>query len=179
MIPDEGDLSSAIVNDTYYRLPAADKLLKESATDFKRSGSVTNLRVVTGWIHLDQFKGFERLYRILLLSRQRSAHTLTVRIGYDYEPTYRETFTITSPSPTVVSYEDSEIFGSMEATIKTAYEVEIKPARQKCEVIRLEIFDTPDGSGSSEGLELVGMNLIMGVKNVGAKIRADQRAIGA
>jgi hypothetical protein len=103
------------------------------------------LKIVTGWIHASSVQGFMRAFRALLLGESKSSHTLQVRVRFDYEETWNETHTITSANAT-----DN---GS-------AYQFEVRFARQKCQAIQLEITDlTP----TAEAFTLAGLALEIGV----------------
>jgi hypothetical protein len=106
------------------------------------------MRYVSGWLKLTNVQAFGRAYRVMILGRYYSAHTLTVKVKYDYDDSYVETYTIT-PDPS-----------------QGIYQFKIHLAKQKCESIKIEIFDT----GTGRSLDLVGMMLEIGIKQGTAKI---------
>ncbi len=106
------------------------------------------LKLETGWMKLAGIQDFSRIYRLLILGRYFTAHTLTVRVYYDYDTSYVETFTI-APNPS-----------------QGIYQFKIHLAKQKCQSLKVEIFDT----GSGRSLDLIGMTLEVGMKQGTAKI---------
>jgi hypothetical protein len=133
-------------------------LLKNSVASQLSSAYVDNfgeptppsisMRYVSGWLKLTNVQAFGRAYRIMILGRYYSAHTLTVKVKYDYDDSYVETYTIT-PDPN-----------------QGIYQFKIHLAKQKCQSIKIEIFDT----GTGRSLDLVGMMLEVGIKQGTAKI---------
>lgn len=112
------------------------------------AASNISMKVVSGWIKLSGVQDFGRIYRVLLLGRYFSAHTLTMKVYYDYDDTLVEAFTIT-PNPA-----------------QGAYQFKVHLARQKCEAIKVEVFDT----GTGRSMDLTGLTMEVGVKQGTAKI---------
>lgn len=168
-------------NKKYIRVRnSSPKLLYEDTSTFQDDSIDTNLKIRTGWITMDQFLGFERLYRIIILGRYQSDHTLIVRLFYDNVPQVVETFQIANTSSTAANYTDANIYEN-DSFAGNAYPLEmtVKPANQKCTSIRLEIEDSELLVSPGQGLEIVGINFVIGVKNVAHKIRAAQNAAGS
>lgn len=105
------------------------------------------MRVVTGWLKMSGIQDFARAYRLLILGRYESAHSLTVKVYYDYDESKVETFNIT-PSA------------------MTAYQFKLHLRQQKCQSLKIEIFDT----GTGESAEWTGLTIEAGLKNGSAKI---------
>lgn len=177
--------STHLFNDTY-QVPWEDTIVHVNPTylsyddptvDFKVAGDPYSLRVRTGWINLIPIEGYQRLYRAIILARYRSPHNVVVSVFYDGVPALMEQFTIT-PSLTVVSdYSEANVYenDSYGGLSERAYEIEIKPKLQKCTSVRFEIHDE-NQSDSCESFELIGINLVLGLKNVGTKLQATSRA---
>jgi hypothetical protein len=110
-----------------------------------------------GWIKLSGIQGYQRVKRVLLLGEYKSAHTLTVQIGYDFSSTYSETFTFTPGATNPLQFE-------------------IQPANQKCQAIRFKITDSNGASAIQEANTLTNLTLVVGVKRGGNKLPATRRA---
>lgn len=108
------------------------------------------MKLVTGWMKLTGIQDYGRTWRVLVLGRWKSSHTLTVKAYYDYDDSTVETYTITASSTPGL------------------YQYNIHLKRQKCEALKLELFDT----GSGQSLDLVSLTLEVGVKKGTMKVPA-------
>jgi hypothetical protein len=79
------------------------------------------MRVKTGWVTLTGIQGFQRFRRLQWSGA--AFDSLIVTLYYDFSTTIFETFTITPD-------------------VSAAFQKEIKPARQKCEAIQIDIQST-------------------------------------
>lgn len=120
--------------------------------DFGTPASI-QMKMVTGWIKLTGIQDYGRIWRILLLGKYYSSHTLTVKVYYDYDDTTVETYTKT-PDP-----------------LQGIYQFNIHLKRQKCEAIKIEVFDT----GTGQSMDLTGMTLEVGVKRGTMKVPATRK----
>ena len=111
------------------------------------------MKVGTGWMKLSGIQDFGRVWRVLILGRYWTDHTLTAKVYYDYDTSYVETYTIT-PNP-----------------LNGIYQFNIHLARQKCEAMKIEIYDT----GTGQSMDLTGITLQVGVKKGVAKIPATRK----
>lgn len=110
--------------------------------NFGETTTSISQKLVTGWIKLSGIQDFGRIYRLLILGRYYSAHTLTCKVYYDYSTDYSETYTIT-PNPA-----------------QGIYQFKIHLKKQKCESIKVEIYDT----GTGQSMDLSGLTMEVGVK---------------
>jgi hypothetical protein len=105
------------------------------------------LKVRTPWIKPGgMVSGFGRVRWVYLLGTYKSAHTLNVKVYYDYD--------------------DSSAAETITATIsaaQTPYLYRFKPGRQRCNAIMLEIYDSSP-SGTNESFSLDGLLLNIGRK---------------
>lgn len=165
-------------NKRYIRMTTAGALLYEDTSTHFDAGVFTPLLVRTGWISMDQFLGFERLYKVLILGRYYTPNTLTVKVFYDYVPQVIETFTFSSASGNFAQFTDANIYDDDNyAGNGYPFEVSLRPSQQKIQAIRFEITDAYV-SGNGRAFDLIGLNLVLGVKNVDAKIRDAATAAG-
>lgn len=117
-------------------------------------GAATNvvMKVATGWIKLSGLQDFSRIWRVLILGRYYSPHTLTAKVYYDYTTTSSETYTFTPSSG--------------------LYQFLCHLARQKCESVKIEIYDT----GAGRSMDLTGLTLEVGIKRGAMKVPAARKA---
>lgn len=138
----------APIRDAIARLDVYGRLNTQGST-FLDDGSDIQLDITTAWIKVGGLQGFQRLYWMALLGEIIDDHTLTVDLSYDYDDTVVETITV----DTSVALTGGD----------TKYQLRFKPARQKCQAIKMRIRDS-DGTGTKENLRLTGLALQVGVK---------------
>lgn len=100
--------------------------------------------IETGWIRPSGLQGYQAIRRLLIRFARRSAFELRVSLGYDYEDTYEE----------IRDFDQGDIDG-MPST-----QIEISPARRKCQAIRVKLQELEPVStelASGQGFELVGL----------------------
>jgi hypothetical protein len=88
--PDQ--VSATFWNDLYCLLQSSGVVWKQS-TGFVDDAAAISLVAETPWIKLASVQGFQRLYRCSVLGTWKSAHTLTLKVYYDYNDTVAETVT--------------------------------------------------------------------------------------
>jgi hypothetical protein len=131
---------------TGYNLP----ITIENFAAFKhRNTEEYPLLVKTAPIKLNGIAGYQRVKWVTIIGDYKTAHTLTVKVYYDYETTASETITFAA---TAAEYSGSP-----------PYEFKFKPAKQKCQAIAFEINDGTR-SGTTESLSLSAIELVVGIK---------------
>jgi hypothetical protein len=113
--------------------------------DEHRTNTTFALKLVVGWLKFAGLQGFQRIYELLFLADSDASDTTSVYLYFDYVDTLVETHTITSANATSAG--------------TTAYQFAVKPARQKCESVKVRIENSsPTGSFSLSSLAaLVGI----------------------
>ena len=91
--------SNAVIDSEYYFINDTDKLMRES-NNFADAGSPIPLIFETGWMSFAKVQGFQRVYRMLILGRYKSAHQLRIKVAYNYDDTWvdEKIVTITDPN---------------------------------------------------------------------------------
>jgi hypothetical protein len=170
-------LSGVSLNNSFYYVNSSSYVLQENSNFFDdydpfitNTGTPYAQKVVTGWIHLaatgnslDISAGvqqFQRLLRIHLLGQYRSAHTLQVSLAYNYDSTIVDTATIT-PTGTGI------------------YQYRINPSIQKCEAVKITIYDTNTSSTSGESMWLSHLLLEIGLKETAQRQLGDDNSAAA
>lgn len=173
--PTYGGASNIVANSTFFYLNSSGAPYKQDKTTWKDGSSFVELRATTGWINLDQLLGYQRVWNAYLLARFYTNHTLKVNVYIDYLPKIVDTFTFTASSSTLAAFADSNLFTATPyAGSGTSYRLRMHLRNQKCSAIRFEIYDM-DQTGNGQSLDLVGIQLELGVKKLGLKVPAVQQ----
>ena len=172
--PTYNNLSMCLAKNDFVFVNSSGAPYKEDKTTWKDGSSFVELRAVTGWINLEMIQGYQRVWHMSLLCRFYTNHTLKVNVYYDYLPKIVDTFSFTADSANLAAFTDSNLFSSSPyAGSGTAYRFRMKPQVQKCSAIRFEIYDESQ-VGVGQSLDLVGIQLELGVKKMSPKLPAAQ-----
>lgn len=140
---------------------SADSIYLQSSgfQNLDTSSTATNVTtsLETGWINVSGIQGYQRVKRAIILGEYKSAHVLTVSVGYDYSTSYSETYTFTPGSTNPLRFE-------------------FQIANQKCSAIRFKIEDGAVAGTLLEGNTLTNLTLIVGVKKGVGKLPYTRRA---
>lgn len=113
------------------------------------------LRLVTPWIRMVNIEDFGRVYRIGLKGRHFTPAAdagLRVDIYYDYETTVGQT----------VLFDPTDMHLDAAGRLSNSLRLQIRPSKQKCSAIKLDIREYGEGSG--RGIEIDSVDLEFGVK---------------
>jgi len=100
-----------------------DRKLRKTGTLYKLVQEKMTMKVVSPWINLQGLATFKRLWWIDIIGEWKAQHNLVVKISQDYVSTYDQTVTFDCSSSV------------------SPYLLRIKPARQKCMAIKVEVYD--------------------------------------
>jgi hypothetical protein len=116
--------------------------------------SLYSMRIKTAWLKLKGLQDFQRIYRMALLGKYKSAHTLTVKVAYDYDPnpSFIQTYTY-DPSSTATGTERAD----------QVFQPNFALQQQKCQAVQIEIIENSSG-GSYESLEMTDLAFNVGMK---------------
>lgn len=146
------------IGTTYYHCKSDGTVCKEIVGQYDDDGDDIPMAIETGWLSMAGIQSYQRVYKFLLLGDLESDHTTRVKIAYDFENTYNETIDF----PTATNLTTSN------------FQVDVRPARQKCESIKLRIEDIDAAGGAS--FKLVAMTVQVGRKSGANKLPASQKA---
>lgn len=138
---------------------------------YKDGSSPVLMSFKTGWIRLDQIQGYQRAYFFYLLGTYFSPHKLQINIYKNYEESPSQTLLIspTNYSPPMGSgpsqspYGQQEVYGGP----SNLEDWQIFLDDQRCMAFAIEveeIFDPTYGTDAGEGLNLSGINAVLGFK---------------
>lgn len=120
-----------------------------------------NMDITTGWIKIGSTQAWAHLYRIMLLGGNPNNDDVgfTVALSYDFVDTVVETHAVVNATATAGS---------------SAYQFEIKPTRQRCQSVKIRIYEA-----SPEALKGAHFNLLsleFGVESDLARLAVAKRA---
>jgi hypothetical protein len=168
-------ISGVSHNNVYYYVNSSNIVLGENSLFFDNYASGDALvpyssKLETNWIQVVATNNgaslsagvqqWQRLYKIHLLGRYKSAHTLKVSLAYNYNDTVVDFATI-SPSGSGL------------------YQFVVNPSIQKCEAIKIIIEDTNTSLTNGESMELSSMLLEVGLKGSSQKNTGDGNSVAA
>jgi hypothetical protein len=119
------------------------------------------MKPVTAWVKFAGIQGFQRVRKLAFLGDYKSAHQMRVRVGYDYDDAYADTYT----------FDATTNIGSS----AVPYEFRIHLGRQKCAALRFEFSDILPGS-PGESYNISDLSLEVGIKRGINKLSAAKSA---
>lgn len=134
--------SAAVIGGVYHYATPAGQVHSET-TGYVDNAAWVGQTWETGWIKFTGLQGYQRIWRLILRFNRRSAFALRVSFAYDYSDTY-----------TAVDFTDPEIFIAAAAGPGS---LEIAPARQRCQAMRVKIEEL---AGNGQGMELLGIRVV-------------------
>jgi hypothetical protein len=136
---------------------ASTVLLKEDKTVFSENGVAIPIVIRSGWMSMAGIQGFQRIRKLNFVGKSYAAHTVTVKLYYDFNDTEFETISVVST--TIMPGADG------------LYQYQIRPKRQKCEAFKFEL----SVSGTNQAFELSNFALEVGVKPKSNRMAAYKR----
>ena len=133
----------------------------------------------TAWFSLAGVQGFERAQWMNILGRYYSPHKLAISISYDYNDSPSQSLVATSQNYSE-PYGDDPLYGngSPYGGPGNVEQWRIFFNQQKCQSFQLqvqEIFDPQYGTSPGFGVQLSGINLVVGLKSSYPRVTAQQQ----
>jgi hypothetical protein len=135
---------AAVIGGVYHYVTSAGQVHAEDVSSYVDNAAWIGQTWETGWIKLTGLQGYQRIWRLLIRFRRRSAFALRVSFAYDYSDTYS----------TPIDFTDPEIYLAAAAGPGA---LEIAPAVQRCQAIRVKIEEL---AGNGQGMELLGLRIV-------------------
>ena len=165
-------LSAAVVNEQYYYMRADGVVYAENNDTFTDRGSSVDMTLESGWISFAGVQGFQRVYRLFLLSEFKSKHKLRIRIAYDFNEAFTQEVVIDTDdfaSETAYGNESPYGNGSPYGGTGNVHQIRVDLKRQKCQAIKFRIEEIQD-STLGEGLNVSNILFEVGAKKGANKI---------
>lgn len=128
----------------------SDGYVRQESATFDEDGDFAGIKLETNWISLTGIAGYQRVRRVYILGTYKSAHTLRVKVAYDYSSTYAQTSNITAVNDSLYLYR-------------------VDLDTQKCTAIKISIEDV-ESTAQGESLDISGITLEVGAKKGGNKL---------
>jgi hypothetical protein len=138
--------ADAVVWNGNYTVVGSDNIVKvdSEATNFDQATTTQGIGAVieTGWLRLKGVQDYQRVKRLVLTGASNSApHTFTGYLAFDYDPNFRESFTIGPLAPNE----------PWEARHRVAF-------KQKCEAIKLRLVASAE-TNAKWSIENLGLEI--------------------
>lgn len=162
----------------WHYLRADGTLMREDKNRFDSAGSYVQTKITSAWISLAGIQGFQRFYRMLVLGNYKQAHTLKVKIAYDFDEAYKHEATIdteTVLNPT--SYGEGNYGNGNYGGSYPLYQFDIRPKIQKCQSFKISLMDIGD-TGLGQAFTLSNLAIELGVES-GLNRKSAARRFGA
>lgn len=117
-----------------------------------------SMKVKTPWFKVKNLQGFQRIKELQILGEFKSDCVMNVNIYYDYKDTIAQTVQLDT--------------STLSKSAGDPLEFTIKPARQKCESIAIEVYDS-NQQGTGESFSLSSITMLVGLKSGINKTSAD------
>ncbi len=161
-------ISATLFQNQHTYLNQAGQIFTETPGTYLDGSQPVLLSLTTSWINIAGVQGFERFYEMYLLGKYFSPFTLQVKIAYDYNDSVTQSTTIT-PDNYGAAWGGESQWGSGGpwGGLGNVFEARLFPERQKCESFQItlnEVWDQSYGVEAGQGLNLSGLNLVIGTK---------------
>lgn len=165
-------LSSCIFQGLHTYIDSLGRAFQELPNTYLDGSTPVLISFTTGPLRLGDLQNYQRAYFFYLLGDYFTPHKLAVSIAYDYSPNPSQT-TILSPQnystpygsgPSQSLYGQGNPYGGPAKLEHFRVFLE----RQRCMAFSIalqEIYDSTLGAPAGQGLNLSGINLVMGFKN--------------
>jgi hypothetical protein len=166
---DGGNLGTMLLYDYYY----------QQWGTFKVKPGPVSFYIKTAWFNLAGVQGFERSYWMTLLGNYYSPHKLNITVAYDYNDSPSQNILLTSQNYSP-NYGDDPLYGngSPYGGPGNVEQWRVFFDKQKCQSFQLtiqEIFDPQYNTTPGFGVQLSGINLVMGLKSSYPRLSAGQQ----
>lgn len=152
-----------------------DGTTKIENANFDDDGLFVPFKLVTNWLKLSGIQAFQRIKRILLIGKYKSAHDLKISLAYNYqeynwqEQTYSP-FDVSNYNRTTKPTSSELYTGDNDGP----YQVKMTPEKQKCESVMVTIEDI-ETTEQGESFELTNLSFLIGRKKGTYKTQSEKR----
>ena len=168
-------VDSIIWNRTQAYIDSTGKVAIETPNTFEDDGTPYSMEITTGWLNMSGIQGFQRLWKFYILGEFKTEHELEVNLYYDYNNTIGQTIAVEPVVPNFYGGTSPYGSGSYGGSFDL-YQYEIRPARQKCMSMKVQISDQPVSGALGQGYELSNLRFEYGVEGGGNRVRDRQIA---
>lgn len=169
-------VGATVWNGTYVYAKSDGRTYKENTSTFADAGAWVRFKLTTSWLTFAGVQGYQRIYRVGLLGDYKSEHSLRVRLGYNYAPSFSYSQDLDAESLVGAGTWGSDATWGSGSVWGGAPPVEwfcARPERQKCAAIRVSLEDVQTDT-TGEGFSISNLALLVGVKRGPFKFTADR-----
>lgn len=168
-------VDSIIWNQLQAFISTEGKVFIETPNTYDDDGTPYSMSITTGWLNMSGIQGFQRLWKFYILGEFKSEHELSVNLYYDYNNAYSQNIIV---QPVVPGYYGSgSPYGSGSyGSSFDLYQYEVRPSRQKCMSMKVQISDEAISGSLGQGWELSNLRFEYGVIGRGNRVRDAQIA---
>lgn len=176
-------ISATLYQGSHTYLNSFGQVFQETLNTYLDGSEPVLLSLVTGWINIAGVQGYERFYQMLIEGTYFSPFKLNVQLAYDYNSSPIQS-TLIMPDNYIKPWSGEAQWGSGGpwGGPSNVFEARLFPERQKCEAFQIQINEIYDASftlptgivPAGQGLNLSGLNLLIGVKKGTRTSKASQ-----
>jgi hypothetical protein len=168
-------ISSTLYQDKHTFINSYGEVYQELENYYLDGSRPVQMRFKTGWLNLAGLQGYQRAYFFDLLGTYLSPHKLSVDVAYDYQPPSQSM--VINPINYSPAYGGDPLFGSASVMggPSNVEQWQCYFENQKCEAFQItlqEIYDPSFGVAAGAGLNLSGINLVVGLKKAYPALRS-------
>ena len=151
------------------------KVFIETPNTYNDDGTPYSMSITTGWLNFSGIQGFQRLWKFYILGEFKSPHELSVNLYYDYNNASDQNIVVQPVVPNTYGSGSPYGSGSYGGSFDL-YQYEVRPARQKCMAMKVQISDEAVSGSLQQGWELSNLRFEYGVLGRGNRVRDAQIA---
>lgn len=142
--------SNIQLGDDYYHLKPDGTVNVETPNEYADNGDVIEMTIEFPWLSVAGIQGFQRIYFMEFLGDLLTDNHAELSLAYDFEPGYTEIV----------------VFDTQTGDSTDVFQFRTKPARQKCEAIKIKLRDIDDiGATPGPSFTLVSGSFQVGIKD--------------
>jgi len=126
----------------------------QNSIDFIDGITPYAVKIITPWIKVSGIQDYGRIWKAVIVGKYKTAHTLKVKVYYNYDETYSDSFDI------------------LPSVLDKTYQYSMSMIQQKCESMKFEIYDE---NIVGESMELTAITLEVGLKTGSYKLPATRK----
>ena len=162
---------SIMWNGSYTHLKS-NGLVNVENTGYLDNSTPIQIKIIQSWLKASGIQHLQRMYRMMFVGDWKSTHNVTMNLYYDYENYAWDTYSIVPLASDYNRLDKPSLTSLYSGANDGVYQYEVHLARQKCQSIKFEIYDT-DIVG--ESFTLTGLSLIIGIKTGLDKLSSNKK----
>ncbi len=125
------------------------------------SAATITMQAITGWMNFAGLQGYQRVWRALFTGDYSDVHNLLVDVGYDYKPTYADSFSLASANIMAGS---------------SVYDGQVTLHQSFSKAVRLKLRASSSAGDVTGPMSLTGLSFEVGILPRGARMPSSKGA---